>query len=137
VEPRSRTSISAERGARRALSLALLAVQLVVFTLGAALAGQSHARTGSTAVPVVTASTADGVARVAATPDARLDQAARARADRTDRNGAAPPLDLALPPAIHVVAPASLVGSLDWRSAAREHRPSRSVVNGARGPPPA
>jgi hypothetical protein len=121
---------------RRALSLALLAVQLVVFTLGAALAGQSQpVRASGSALVVATASSSDGSVRAAASQDSRIEHAARARGDRGDRTGGAPPLDLAFLLDVPAVGPACLDASLDWRSSVREHRPPPSVVHGARGPP--
>jgi hypothetical protein len=123
--------------ARRALSLALLAVQLLVFTLGAAFAGQgppARAGSNSRALVVATSST-DGSVRAVASQDSRVEHAARARADRGDRAGGAPPLALAFLPEGLTVAPAGLTGSLDWRAFARDYRRSPSVVHGARGPP--
>jgi hypothetical protein len=129
-------SVARASTTRRALSLVLLAVQLLVFTLGAALAGQGHARAGGSAhaLVVTTSASSDGSVR-ATSADARLELAARGRADRGERAGTAPSLDLALPTTLHALAPASLVGSLEWRSSSRDHRSPPSSVHGARGPP--
>lgn len=125
--------------ARRALSLALLAVQLLVFTLGAAFASQSQpARLVDAArarALIVATGSADGAVRAVASQGERVDHAARARADRGDPNGGAPPPALALPLDSLTVGPAPLTGTLAFCTFARDYRRAPSVVHGARGPP--
>jgi hypothetical protein len=119
------------KASTRALSVVLFALQLLALTVGAAFAGQSHPHASARSIVTTTSSSADGAVRPASS-DARL-EGARPRGDRGDRG--APPVELAVLPVVARIGAASLTGSLDSGTTARDHRPPPSVVNGARGPP--
>jgi hypothetical protein len=119
------------------MSVVLLALHLVVFALGGALAGQTSAHAASRRAIVTASSGAGDGAVVVSASASRLELGTRPRGDRGDRGAGTPSLDVVLPRSLPSIAPAGLSGTLDGDSAEREMRPPPSVVNGARGPPTA
>jgi hypothetical protein len=133
-----------EQIVKRSLSFALLAFHLLVFVLGAPLAFASATSTSRAAAAghhVVVASGYGGDASAVAQIDnGRLELGTRARGDRGargHRGAGGLALDAVVLPALVAIGPAAVVGTPDWRIAARGHRSLPCVVNGARGPPPA
>jgi len=121
---------------KRSLSFALLALHLLVFVIGGALATESSAMaSGRRAVVVATTSGADGAA-IASADCGRLEIGTRARGDRRERASNGLSLYAVVPVARAAIGPAALTGLRDWRSALHGHHSLPCVVNGARGPPP-
>jgi hypothetical protein len=126
-----------EQVVKRSFSFALLALHLLVFVIGGALATEASAMaSGPGPVVVATTSGGDGAA-MAASGDGRLESGTRARAHRGERGASGGPLDAVVPRGLAAIAPAGRAELRDWRSAARGHCSLPCVVNGARGPPPA
>ena len=125
---------------KRAASLALLVLHLIVVTASGALATENAAFAAGPRIASVGAS--PPAASAAATTCASthrdrsrpgVDQGARGNAGNGAAHGASG--DLFLPAAGIAVGPAALVGLLDWRSPPRVHRSLRHAANGARAPP--
>lgn len=125
---------------KRWLSFVLLALHLLVFVIGGALATGSSAlasgRCSFAGAPLVVTASSDGTTAIAAPDGRRSELGTRARGDGGDHGSSGPSLGPSLLPTHASIGPAELVAVRDWRSFLLGHRSLPSVVNGARGPPP-
>lgn len=120
----------------RRLRLVLLALHLLVFVIGGALATSSSAMASGRHAVVIATTSSDGSTVLASADGRRSELGTRARGDRGDGGSGGLALAPALPPTHASLGPAQLVAVRDWRSFIQGHRSLPCVVNGARGPPP-
>jgi hypothetical protein len=125
-----------EHVVKRSFSFVLLALHLLVFVIGGALATESSAMASGRRSVVIATTSSDGGSAIASPDGRRAELGTRARGDGGDHGSGGLSLGLSLRAAHASIGPAELVALRDWRSFLQGHRSPPCVVNGARGPPP-